>query len=363
MSGKTSGFGIIGLACELPAHVRTNDWWPESFVQALDARAARDIVCPEVRLARAETPRQRIQIQAMLPYLGDPFRGAKERRIADPGETSFDYALRAAEKALADAGVEPRDIDLVLLSSLPARHWQPGQGPELCERLGARHARVVPLDEACAAFMTGLALADAMLSAGQARCALVVATALTSRVMDWDDAASVNFGDAAAAAVLGPTAHGLGFLAHAAGVDGTKCAALTIGPRTAEPWYRGGGPFVVHPLDVALGRSVVMRTTEYAELAVQSVLERAGFARGEVTHLYCHQPSVWFHAACVRALGMEHCQTLDTFTRYGSAGAANVGLNLQHAREAGQLAAGDAVLLFSFGMGVTWGSSLMRWAR
>jgi 3-oxoacyl-[acyl-carrier-protein] synthase-3 len=344
MARPTSGFGIIGMGMDVPSTVRTNDWWPESFVRRFESRAQADITTPEVRLD------------------GDPFRGSKERRIAGADEKTSDYVFRAASRALADAQMDAHDLDCILAYSIPSDEATPGDGFLVQNRLGAKRASVIQIDTGCASFLTGLALADAMLGAGQVASVLVVVAALGSHITDWDDPVSVNFGDGAAAAVVAAVPPGTGFVGHAAGTDGSKYAGVTCGPKSDVPWYRGSGPFYLHSRNVAVGRTMVMGSTEYAELAVQEVLAHAGLTREGVTHLYCHQPACWFNAACRRALHLEHCATMDTFAEYASLGAANLGVNLVHARQLGQLERGSVVLMFSFGMGMAWASSLLRWS-
>jgi len=298
----------------------------------------------------------------MLKTYGDPFRGAKERRIAAPGERTSDYELKAAQKAMANAGVGPEDIDFMLVFSVPPDQYLPGDGAALHHRLGIRRGLVANVDLACASFVGGLAIADSMLRAGQANMVLFVTGELLSRLADWDDPASVGFGDGAAAAVIGPTRDGTGFIAHAGGTDGSKYEGVSCAPKSAGPWYAGAGPLLLYGRDVELGRSVVMNTTHYAELAVSAVLERAQLERQRITHFYCHQASSWFNQACKRALRLEHCKTTDTFTRYANIGAPNIPINLAHARQDGDLARGDLVLMFTFGMGIVWASSLMYWS-
>jgi 3-oxoacyl-(acyl-carrier-protein) synthase III len=363
MARPTSGFGIIGMGMDVPSTVRTNDWWPESFVRRFESRAQADITTPEVRLDGAASPAQRIQIEEMLKTHGDPFRGSKERRIASPEDRVTDYEVRAARKAMDDAGVSGADIDFVIVSSLPSDEWTPGDGFALHHQLAIGRGPVLTIDPGCAAFVTALALADSALRVGQATMVLIVVSAFLSRITDWEDPSSVAFGDAAAAVVVGPVRSTAGFVAHASGADGSKYAGVTIGPKSGTPWYQGAGKILLHSRDVDLGRSVVMQTTHYAELAVSSVLGRAGMERQDITHVYCHQASSWFNRACRRALGLKHCQTVDTFERYASVGAANVAVNLASAREQGQLSRGhENVLLFSFGIGIAWASCIVRWA-
>jgi len=363
MTKQPSGFGILGLGMAVPETVRTNDWWPKSFVERFEERAKRDVTTPEVHLERALTRGQRIQAEEMLKTYGDPFRGSKERRIAAPGDRSVDYEIDAARKALEDARTSPSEIDFVIASSSPSDEWTPGNGFALQHELGTRQAPVLTIDPGCAAFVTALGLADALLLAGRARKVLIVVSGLVSRITDWNDPASVAFGDAAAAAVVGPTRGNAGFLAHAAGAEGCYYRGLLVGPKSGGAWYEGAGRLVLHSRDFDLGRSVVMQTTHYAELAVDAVLDLAGLDRKQVMAFYCHQASSWFNAACRRAAALEHCKTVDTFEQYASAGAANVPLNLIHARAEGQLGRGDdVVLLFSLGIGIAWASCLMRWS-
>lgn len=354
--------GILGVGMFVPEQVRTNDWWPASFRERFEERSRSDVTTPEVFLAKATTPEQRVQCELMLESYHDPFRGSRERRVAPDGMTTSQMDVVAARQACARAGVDPSDLDLILCASLPQDVCLPHNGGILQAELRAKRAQAVMVDTACASFLSGLAVADAMIRAGQARYALVVCSSMLTRLTDYEDPASVNFGDGAGAAVVGPVASDFGFEAHASRTLGDLHSGVCVAPKHEERWYQTGGPFFLHSKNVSNGRSIVMRSADIARQAVETVLRKARRERSEISSFYAHQPMDFFVEACRRASGLGHAGTTQTFREYASVGAANIPINLAHAEAAGQLRQGDLVLLYACGGGFTWAATVLRWS-
>jgi 3-oxoacyl-[acyl-carrier-protein] synthase III len=359
----SSGFGILGVGRSLPDEVRDNTWWPTSFREQFEAKRGGDMSTPSVLLDRAKTPEQRIQMEEMLETYNDPFRGSRQRRIAPPGAKASTYEIEASQRAIAMAGIDPALIDVVVVASFPADEFSPGNAAIVQKAIGAPNATSLTVDAACASFLAAVNVADAMLAAGRGRYALVCASALYSRLCDWGDPNSVGFGDGAGAVLIGPTGPELGFLAHASRTDGALHQGACCAPKTEGAWFETRDPLVMRSRDVVAGQGVVMNSGGYAKDAAVTVLAKAGLTSADVNAFYAHQPAEWFNRACKRAAGLDAAKTTDTFKQYASVAAANVPINLSHAVEAGQLQRGDTVLLWAFGMGFCWYSSVLRWAR
>src|SRR5262249_47461419 len=155
------------------------------------------------------------------------------------------------------------------------------------------------------------------IQANQARYALVVASAIVSRLVDYMDPLSVNFGDGAAAIVVGPVSDGTGFFAHASRSVGELQRGMCVGPRFGQKWYEGGpDPFRLHTQDFEQARSVVLNSADYAVEAMDKLAESTGWTREQVTHFYGHQPVEFFNDACRMAAGLWHCKTTDTFREF-----------------------------------------------
>ncbi len=360
MSLETSGFGILGVGVSMPEEVRTNAWWPASFLEGLAAKTERDVTAPPI--SRAKTPEQRIQLEEMMEHARDPFRGARERRVASPTSKGSTYEIAAAKSALDRAGVDGAEIDLIITNSRPNDEYGPCNATIVQDAIGARNAIAFEIESGCASSMNAIQVADAMLRAGQSKRVLVACSSLFSRFCDWDDPASVCFGDGAGAMVLGPVGKGFGFAGHAGRAKGDLHRGFCVSTVDGSPWLDSDAPLRLHSKSLKLGHSVVMGSAGIAKDAVEAVLAKAGLTQSDITHVYCHQPSAWFNRACLRVAGLQHATTIDTFQSFGSVGAVNIPLNLHHAEAAGQLKRGDVVLLFSFGAGLVWASSVLKWA-
>jgi 3-oxoacyl-[acyl-carrier-protein] synthase-3 len=154
-------FGILGTGYCVPDEVRTNEWWPRSFVERFEERARGDVTTPEVVLARAKDEDQRIQLEEMLPTIGDPFRGSRERRIAPDGTHCSDLEVEAARRALTAAGVAPSELRFIIEYSWPPDRPVPNNASLVQHRLEAYEAVALEVDSACCSFLSGLRVAEA----------------------------------------------------------------------------------------------------------------------------------------------------------------------------------------------------------
>lgn len=353
--------GILGLGVALPETVRTNAFWPGEYASRFADRAPQDVTTPEVLLSRARTETQRIQLQEMLETYHDPFRGSRERRVASDSETTVGLEVAASQEALQRAGVDPADVDVIFEFAMPGDCYVSTNAGGLQHGLGARRAQSITLDTGCSSFLSAAALADSLVRAGAARHVLVASAAIFSRLLDYHDPLSVNFGDGAGAAVIGRVASGGGFLAHAARTIGELTDGVCVGPKAEGRWYEVGGPMRLHSKNLQAGREIVMRSADYALEGVNEVLRAANLEKSDVNRFYSHQPSAFFNAACRKGSGLGHAETTDTFARFGSLGGANIPVNLYFAQQSGQLKAGDVAVLYACGAGLHWTASVLRW--
>ncbi len=360
---NNSAVGILGVGMNLPEHIRRNDWWPASFREQFDTRARTAALTPEVLLDKAKTPAQRIQFQQMLETYHDPFRGSVERRVLAEGVPPSSMEIAAARQALQRAGIDPMELGTILSFSSPGDEYMPPNARLIQAALGAKKAFAFAVDSACSSFLTGMMVAEGLIRTGQSKYVLLVTSGTLSRLADWSDPGSVNYGDGAGAAVLGPVPAGLGLEATATHTMGELHAGVCVGPLNAEvPWYAQGGPMVLHSRNVKVAREIGNNSADCAKDATDAVLRKAGIDRKAVTNFYSHQPTSWFSESCRLAAGLDHCKTTQTFTRLGGMGSANVPVNLCHAYEAGQLKQGDLALLYACGGGFNWAATLLHWS-
>ncbi len=322
--------GIVGLGAYLPERVMTNDEWT-AYVDTSD-----------------EWIRQRT--------------GIERRRIAAPDESTADLAVYAAQAALADAGIGPRDVDEIIVATDTPEVYLPDTASFVQHRLGARHIPAYDLGSSgCAGFLQALDVACSRVRSGKDRV-LVIGVELLSRLMNWKDRNTcVLFGDAAAAAVVGRGEGVKEILAATAGTDGSRAGILGL--------EMGGTrvPFTVEGAEKDLHRNVVMNGREVFKEAVtrmgeasRAVLALAGQRLEDVALVVPHQANLRILEAVGRALGVWPDRIFVNVQDYGNTGSASVPLALVQARDAGRIRPGDLVLLTSFGAGFHWAAALVR---
>jgi 3-oxoacyl-[acyl-carrier-protein] synthase III len=283
--------------------------------------------------------------------------GIKERRIAAPEEALTDLALPAARTALAQAGVEAKDVDLLVCATVTPDMMFPTSSALMADELGAPDAAAYDLLAGCTGFMYALAQAYGMMAAGLAERALVVGGDVLSRILDWTDRSTlILFGDGAGAVVLERTPE-RGFLGFELGADGGGGIHLSLpgsGSRRMEDATANG---YVH----MNGREVFKFATRVLVSSAQAVLERCGVSVEEVDVYIPHQANVRIMDHAAQKLGIPRERMVVNVDRYGNTSSGSIPLALADAQREGRLKKGDLVLMTGMGAGLTWGSGLMEW--
>jgi len=283
--------------------------------------------------------------------------GIRERRIAAETQALSDLALPAAEQALAQAGLEGRDIDLLIVATVTPDMLFPSTSALLADRLGAVDAAAYDLSAGCTGFMYAVAQAYGMLAAGLAKRALVVGGDVLSRILDWSDRSTVVlFGDGAGAVVLEPSSEE-GFLGFELGADGAGGANL---------WLPGSGSRVFENPDRFVkmnGREVFKFATRVLVESAQAVLDRCGASIDDVDVYVPHQANVRIIDYATKKLGIPSDRVVINVDRFGNTSSGSIPLALHDAEVAGRLRPGRLVLMTGMGAGLTWGSALMRWTK
>jgi 3-oxoacyl-[acyl-carrier-protein] synthase-3 len=281
--------------------------------------------------------------------------GIRERRMAAKDEALSDVALPAAQTALQQAGVEGKDIDLLLVATVTPDMMFPSTAAILADRLGSADAAAYDLLAGCTGFVYALAQAYGMVAAGLSKRALVVGGDLLSRILDWEDRSTlVLFGDGAGAVVVEPTSE-KGFLAFELGADGGGGEHLRL---------PGSGSRVFDDPDRYVkmnGREVFKFATRVLVQSAEDVLERSGVAKEDVDVYVPHQANVRIIDHATKKLGFPSEKVVVNVQRYGNTSSGSIPLALADAVADGRLKAGSTVLMTGMGAGLTWGSALMRW--
>ena len=283
--------------------------------------------------------------------------GIRERRMASREEALSDIALPASRDALAQAGVEGKDIDLLIVATVTPDMTFPSTGAILADKLGAVDAAAYDLSAGCTGFMYALAQAYGMLVGGLAKRALVVGGDLLSRILDWEDRSTlVLFGDGAGAVVMEVVPE-QGFLGFELGADGAGGQSL---------WLPGSGSRIFDDPDRFVkmnGREVFKFATRILVKSAQDVMERCGVTIDDVDVYVPHQANMRIIDHATKKLGVPSEKVVINVDRYGNTSSGSIPLALADAAQDGRLKPGKLVLMTGMGAGLTWGSALIRWTK
>lgn len=285
--------------------------------------------------------------------------GIRERHIAAEGELTSDLAVKAAERALADAGLEARDIDLIVLGTSTPDNTFPATATAVQDRLGIRHGAAFDLQAVCTGFVYALSVGDAMLKAGHGRRCLVIGSETFSRILDWTDRTTcVLFGDGAGAVVVEAqeqpgTMDDRGLLTSHLRSDGQHKDKL----------YVDGGPSSTRTVGHLRmeGREVFKHAVGMITDVIEAAFEATGTGPDDIDWFVPHQANRRIIDASARKLGITEHKVVGTVERHGNTSAASIPLALDEACRDGRIKQGDLVMLEAMGGGFTWGSALVRW--
>lgn len=280
--------------------------------------------------------------------------GIRQRYIAEPGLTTTDLAVRAAEQALAMAGVPADSVDLIVLATSTPDQVFPSTACLVQARLGIRGGAAFDVQAVCSGFVYALTVADAMIRTGAHRRALVIGAETFSRILDWKDRSTcVLFGDGAGAVVL-EAADAPGLLSARLHADGAQAKILCTAGRV------DAGRLVGDPFLRMDGQAVFRLAVNVLDSSAREVLADAALDAGAVDWLIPHQANVRILAATAKKLGVPDSRVIVTVDRHGNTSAASVPLALDLAVRDGRVVRGQHLLLQGVGGGFTWGSVLLR---
>ncbi|WP_224983089.1 beta-ketoacyl-ACP synthase III [Geomonas agri] len=288
--------------------------------------------------------------------------GIRERRIAAEGEYTSTFAIAAAERALAAAGVKAEEIDLIVVGTLTPDFPFPATACIVQQALKATNAFCFDLSAACSGFIYALSTAQKFILSGQVKKALVIGAEVLSRIVDWNDRNTcLLFGDGAGAVVLEAQEGDNGILSTHMHSDGNYWEIL---------YQKGAGsrnPATHQNVDDGLV-FLTMQGNEVFKLAVRSMgevameaLEANGLTPDDVNLFIPHQANQRIVDSVGKRLGITGERVFVNLDRYGNTSAASIPIALDEAVRAGRLKEGDLLLLDAFGGGLTWGSALVRW--
>ena len=285
--------------------------------------------------------------------------GIRQRHIAADGQTTCDLAYGAAIAAMESAGVQPGEIELLVLGTTTPDLIFPATACLLQHRLGANGCAAFDVNAACSGFIYALSIADKFIRAGTVKTALVVGAETLSRMVDWSDrATSVLFGDGAGAVVL-KASDEPGILSTHLHADGGHKELL---------WNPVGVSVGFKPEEKNAGVRVLMQGSDVFKVAVKTLdrvveetLEANGIDRHAIDWLIPHQANLRIIQATAKRLDMPMERVIVTVDKHGNTSSGSVPLALDHGVRSGKIKRGQLLLLEAFGGGFTWGSALLRY--
>jgi 3-oxoacyl-[acyl-carrier-protein] synthase III len=270
--------------------------------------------------------------------------GIVSRRVAGPEESVVSMASEAALKAVADAGIDPEQVGLVILATCSMPQPIPGGAAQVATALGATRAGAFDLNAACAGFCYAVSVASDAVRLGTADYVVVIGAEKITHWIDWTDRSSaILFGDGAGAAVIGPSdTPGIGPVIS--GSDGTAYGLIDMNP---EGYLRLDGPAVFRWATTALG-----------DVALE-ICRAAGVEPKDLAAIVLHQANLRIIKAIARQIGAENAVVAADVVDAGNTSAASVPLALARLRREGAITTGDLALTLSFGSGLTWAGSVI----
>jgi 3-oxoacyl-[acyl-carrier-protein] synthase-3 len=285
--------------------------------------------------------------------------GIRQRHIAAEGEYTSDLAVEAARAALAVAGVEADEIDLIVLATATPDNTFPSTATAVQAKLGLTRGVAFDVGAVCSGFVFGLAVGDNFIKCGQARTVLVIGAEVFSRILDWQDRSTcVLFGDGAGAVVMRVTE-----------TDGGNSDRYVLSThihsdgRHRDLLYVDGGPSstqTVGHLRMS-GREVFKHAVKLLAGAVDEALAANAMVAEDIDWLVPHQANRRIMDATQRKLGLPAKKMVVTIDRHANTSAASIPLALAEAAGDGRIKPGQIVLVEGMGGGFTWGSALIRW--
>ncbi|MFW6303038.1 MAG: beta-ketoacyl-ACP synthase III [Candidatus Sumerlaeota bacterium] len=322
-------FGILGVGSALPDRVLTNEDL-EKMVETSD-----------------EWIRTR--------------SGISERRIAGEGEATSDFATQAARNALEMAGMEPGDVDMIIVATFSGDTHLPATACHVQAKLGIERCGAFDVNAACTGFIYGLATARGMFTTGVIKNALVIGADCTTKFVDFEDRSTcVLFGDGAGAVVVGEVPEGRGVLSEFLSADGSMADRIIIpGGGSLEPVSEKVLEEHNQYIKMA-GNDVFKFAVRIMSESIKKAASRAGVKPADLDWIIPHQANIRIIDGALKRLKTPKERCILNIDRYGNTSAASVPIALDEAVRDGRVKEGDLLGFVAFGGGLTWGANVLR---
>ncbi len=289
--------------------------------------------------------------------------GIRERRIAGENEFTSHLAAKAGKRALEQAGLDPSDLDLIVVATITPDTLTPATACYVQQLLGSQGAVAFDVSAACSGFLYALEIAKSSVASGAFRNALIIGAEKLSAFVNWEDRNTcVLFGDGAGAAVLLPSENGEGkVLSSHLGTDGAQAKLLHIpGGGSACPITINNAENHLAALAMS-GKEVFKHAVTAMRRAAETALEDAGVTAQDIKLFIPHQANLRIIYAITERMNISKEDVYINLDKYGNTSAAAVAIALDEAHREGRIERGDKILLFAFGAGLTWASAVIEW--
>jgi 3-oxoacyl-[acyl-carrier-protein] synthase-3 len=281
--------------------------------------------------------------------------GIRARHFVGDGVGSSDLGAEAAKRAMASAGCQPADIDLIIVATSTPDMVFPSTAALLQNKLGIVGCPVFDVQAVCSGFIYAMTVADALIKTGTAKRALVIGAEVFSRILDFKDRTTcVLFGDGAGAVVL-EASDTPGILATDIHADGKYSEILCV------PGHVSGGAILGDPVLKMDGQAVFKLAVGVLEETARASLSKAGLNDTDIDWLIPHQANIRIMQSTARKLKMPMEKVIVTVDQHGNTSAASIPLALDHGVRSGQITKGQTLMLEGVGGGFTWGSVLLKY--
>lgn len=287
--------------------------------------------------------------------------GIHTRRIASGDEYTYKLSARAAEKALEMAGVDPRELGLIVVGTISSHMLMPSTACFVQKEIGAVNAFAWDLNAACSGFLYGMDLADKYIKADPSKKILIIGAETLSTRINWEDRNTcIIFGDGAGAAVFGHEDGDRGYIGSKLHSDGSLWELLYMhAPESTNPDLKVAGHNGTHI--VMEGREVFKHAVKAMEDAVRGLLEREQLSINDISLVIPHQANIRILNKLKERLQLPDDKVFINVSDYGNTSAASIPLALDEACRGNRITSGDLLLFCSFGGGFTWGAGLLKW--
>jgi len=288
--------------------------------------------------------------------------GIRERRIAADDETTTILSVRAGRDALAVAGLDPLELDLVIVATCTPDYPLPATSVLVATELGATRAAGFDLQAACSGFLYGLASGTSFVRSGMYRNVLVIGVEILSRFLDWSDRSTcVLFGDGAGAVLIQASDQPGGMLGMDLFSDGTGCEGIIVPAGGAvHPASHETVEARQHTIKM-LGSEVYKYATRQMGESALAALRAAGLTVDDIDQFVFHQANLRIINSVQKQFGIPDEKTFVNIEKYGNTSAASVPMALAEAVASGRIKPGDRVLMVAFGAGYTAGAAVIEW--